>query len=498
MRVEVAEGPLSAVAADFLVAGIYSDDPHLPVGLREEPLAAKIAQRREAKDFEGKTGELLTLFDLEGFASPRVLLVGLGKKTSETPTSLARAAGTAARAIAAKKRGRIAFTVLGDDVGLAPFAERVAAIVSGVMTGSKGQDLYRTEKSRWPIDDLLLVAGKKPIDAVQAAAKRGVIIGDAINLTRDLVNEPPDRLYPAAFADRAHAEGESLGLSIEVFGPAELTERGMNCILGVAKGSAHEPRLVTLTYTGRPDEPARRLGLVGKGVTFDSGGLSLKTHDGMMEMKGDMAGAATMLGVTRAIARLGLPINFVTVLPMVENMPGASALRPGDVLVASNGKTIEVLNTDAEGRLILADALVHAGHHRASHLVDAATLTGACMVALGKHVAGVMTNDDVWARRLLTAGERVGERLWPLPMFDEYDELIKSPIADMKNIGGRWGGAITAAKLLAQFVGKTPWAHVDIAGPAWTDADASHQDGAATGFLVRTLLELAQEFATPG
>jgi len=283
------------------------------------------------------------------------------------------------------------------------------------------------------------------------------------------------------------------GIECAIWDEKRLEAERMGSLLGVARGSDRPPRLVVLRYSR--GSPGRLLALVGKGVTFDSGGLSLKTNDQMVDMKCDMAGAAAVLGAMQAVAELKLPVNVLGVLALVENMPSGHALKLGDVLRARNGKTIEVLNTDAEGRLILADALAYAVEQKADHLVDLATLTGACVVALGTEVAGVMSNNEAWAERVLSAARQAGERAWPLPMFPLYQEMIKSDIADIKNTGGvRWAGAISAAKFLEEFVGETPWAHLDIAGPAWAEKESPARDAGGTGCFVRTLVELAREY----
>jgi leucyl aminopeptidase len=267
----------------------------------------------------------------------------------------------------------------------------------------------------------------------------------------------------------------------------------MGSLLAVARGSDRPPRLVLLNYRGGKN--GRTLGLIGKGVTFDSGGLSLKTNEQMVDMKCDMAGAAAVLAAVQAIAEQKIPVNVLGVLALVENLPSGKAMKLGDVLTARNGKTIEVLNTDAEGRLILADALAYAVDQKADHLVDLATLTGACVVALGMEVAGLMSNNEEWSGKVLSAAQRSGERVWPLPMFPLYNEMIKSKVADIRNTGGtRWAGAISAAKFLEEFVGSTPWAHLDIAGPAWAEHENATRDPGGTGCMVRTLVELAREY----
>ncbi|MBV9122515.1 MAG: leucyl aminopeptidase, partial [Planctomycetes bacterium] len=308
--------------------------------------------------------------------------------------------------------------------------------------------------------------------------------------------EPGNRLTPTLLGERALEMAKAAGLDAEVIDRAKLEEMGAGALLGVARGSDEPPVMIVMRYrSGRQGGPT--LALVGKGVTFDSGGLSLKPTDGMVDMKCDMAGAATVLAAIQAIAELQIPINVVGVLPLVENLPSGRAMKLGDVLRTRSGKTIEVLNTDAEGRLILADALTYAVDQKATHLVDLATLTGACMVALGTEVAGLMSNHPSWSDQVLSATARAGERAWPLPMFPLYDPLIKSHVADMKNTGGtRYGGAITAAKLLEQFVGQVPWAHLDIAGPAWAEDESPTRDPGGTGSFVRTLVELARGYSS--
>ena len=350
-----------------------------------------------------------------------------------------------------------------------------------------GQDLYREEKKRHPFDKLLWSSENAE------AISNGRIVGESVNLTRQLVNSPADDIYPETFAERAAEIAGASGLEIEVWDEKRLKAERCGALLAVAKGSSRPARLVILRYGGgTKDGPV--LAIVGKGVTFDSGGLSLKPSEGMLTMKCDKAGACTMLGAMQAIAALKLPLNVIGIAGLVENMVGPSAMKLGDVLVARNGRTIEVHNTDAEGRLVLADSLALAVDLGATKIVDLATLTGACVVALGIEVAGVMTNDQNWCDAVVAAARSAGEPIWQLPMYAEvYDELIKSEVADIKNVGeGRWGGAITAAKFLEQFVGQTPWAHIDIAGPAFRDKPKPWCDAGASGQFVRTLIELAR------
>jgi leucyl aminopeptidase len=317
-------------------------------------------------------------------------------------------------------------------------------------------------------------------------------VAEATNAARDLVNEPGNTHTPTELARRARAMTRGARIRCRVLGPRELRRLGARALLAVARGSQEPPRLIILEYRGgRRRGP--HLGLVGKGITFDSGGISIKPAENMEAMKGDMAGAAAVLAATRAIALLHLPIHVTAIIPATENLPSGTALKPGDIIRAMSGKTIEVINTDAEGRLVLADALHYARARKASHLVDVATLTGACVVALGTVNSGAFTNNQALLDTVVAAGKTAGERIWPLPMDAEYDELIKSDIAEIKNTGGRKGGAITGAKFLQNFVGDTPWVHLDIAGTFETDKEKGYLAKGGTGVMVRTLVNLAVE-----
>jgi leucyl aminopeptidase len=392
-----------------------------------------------------------------------------------------RATAAAARQLAGNERGRVVFC-FGDAIG----AEYLQHAVAAAMVGCAGQDLYRAEPKRRAFGELWFAG----VD--DASIEAGRVLGESVNLARRLVNEPPQEIYPESFAARAQEVAQSHGLEIEVWDEKRLEAERCGSLLAVARGSNRPPRLVILRYRGAAAD-APSLGIVGKGVTFDSGGLSLKTPEGMLAMKCDMAGAATMLAAMQAIARLKLRANVVGLAGLVENMTGPGAYKLGDVLHARSGKTIEVHNTDAEGRLVLADVLNVAVETGAAKIIDLATLTGACMVALGHDVAGAMTNDQSWCDTVMAAARRCGEPCWQLPMFREYDEQIKSEVADIKNVGdGRYGGAITAAKLLEQFVEKRPWVHLDIAGPAFADKARPWTDGGASGCFVRTLVEVGR------
>ncbi len=485
----------SEVAADWLIVGVWASEP--PAGAMAELDASmdrQLTRLFERGDITGKAKETTPLYEPRGIAAKRLLVVGLGSRAKADPTGLFTAGAVAARELTTKAYQRLAFLL--PDAGPKLDAETVTALIgTGMRHGSEGAGLRKNKPDRFAPQELCLIAAPD-VDrgAVERGARRAEVEGRAVSLARELVNLPPCDLYPETFADRARMVAQQTGVECVVLDERELAAERMNALLAVARGSDRPPRLVVLRYRGRQTGPT--LGLVGKGVTFDSGGLSLKTTDQMVDMKCDMAGAATVLAAIQALADEKVPVNVLGVMALVENLPGGKAMKLGDVLHARNGKTIEVLNTDAEGRLILADALAYTVDQKVDHLVDLATLTGACIVALGMDVAGVMTNDEAWSARVQAAAKAAGERLWPLPMDSHYGEMIKSDIADMKNTGGsRWAGAISAAKMLEEFVGGTPWAHLDIAGPAWAEKDNTVRGAGGTGFGVRTLIELARRYS---
>jgi leucyl aminopeptidase len=370
----------------------------------------------------------------------------------------------------------------------------VLAVGAGLFQGSYGPGLRKSKPGRFAPKQAVVIAPPTAAAAeVTQAARRAHAEGQAVTLARELVNLPPCDLYPESFADRARQVAGAVGVECVVLDEHQIERERMGSLLGVARGSERPARLVVLHYRGGKAD--KSLALVGKGVTFDSGGLSLKTNDQMIDMKCDMAGAAAVLGAFQAVAALQMPVNLLGVLPLVENLPSGRAMKLGDVLHARNGKTIEVLNTDAEGRLILADALAYAVDQQVDHIVDLATLTGACLVALGTEVAGLMGNDEPWLGRIREAARRAGERVWPLPMYPFYAEMMKSDVADIKNTSQtRWAGAITGAKFLEEFVADKPWAHLDIAGPAWAEHESAARDPGGTGCMVRTLVELARAY----
>jgi leucyl aminopeptidase len=485
MTVQAIHESVVAINADAVVVGIYAEEPLR--GAAEELNRATqgvLTRLQESKDISGKRGEIVTLFAPAGVKARQVTLVGLGQRSSLDRSGAFRAAAAAAKALAGKERGLVAF-YLADRWS----SEQVESSVCGSLVGCVGQDLYRAKKNRYPLTQVSWA------NVTAADVQRGEILAAGVNLARRLVNEPAGDIYPESFANEAVSVAEANGISIEVWDRARLEAERCGSLLAVGKGSDRDSRLVILKYNGGP-EGAAPLAFVGKGVTFDSGGLSIKPTDGMKTMKCDMAGAAAVVGALQTIAQLQLPVNVIGFCGLVENMLGGSAFKLGDVLRARSGKTIEVLNTDAEGRLVLADVLDVALQYQPSKIVDLATLTGACVVALGTDIAGLMTNDQAWADEVKASGDAVGEALWPLPMFPEFSEQIRSEVADIKNTGdGRWGGAITAAKFLEEFVNGKPWVHLDIAGPAFLDGQKPWLDAGGTGFGVRTLVEIARRAA---
>ena len=405
---------------------------------------------------------------------------------------LRKVVGTAVRFLKPKSLRSLAFAVPEIASGA---ADAVRASVEGAFVGNFDPDVYKSDRKDQRVEEITLVAGSGDKAALDAAVSEGRIIGESQNFTRTLVNEPGNRMTPTMLAERAQKMAEEVGLKCEVYGAEKIKALKMGAFWSVAQGSDEPPALIVLTYEpqGAPEKPV--LGLVGKGITFDSGGISIKPSDGMEKMKYDMAGGATMLGAMRAIALLKPKVKVISIVLATENMPSGKAQKPGDVQIAMSGKSIEIINTDAEGRLVLADGLHYARQLGATHLVDAATLTGAVVVALGYVNAGVFANDEAWYEQFQSALQRAGEKMWRMPLDAEYFEMIRSNIADIMNTGGRWGGAITAAMFLKEFVEDTPWLHLDIAGTAWMEDNKSWIAKGPSGIAVRSLIELAREVA---
>src|SRR5215831_3190366 len=448
--------------------------------------AAEVIASGEAS---GKPFETTLIHHPANLKAKRLLVLGGGKAKSFSSSDLRKLAGAAVRAL--KSRGLRSFAFAAP-AGIKA-EDAVKAIVEGAFVGNFDPDYYKSDRKDQKIDAITVVAlgDQARLDSVLNEAR---IIGESQNFTRDLVNEPSNRMTPTILGERAKKMAQEVGLKCEVYGADKIKELKMGAFWSVAQGSDEPPALIILRYepAGAPEKPV--LGLVGKGITFDTGGISIKPADGMEKMKYDMAGGAAVLGAMRAIAILKPKIKVTAIVCATENMPSGKAQKPGDVQIAMSGKSIEIINTDAEGRLVLADGLYYARQLGCTHLIDAATLTGACVVALGYINAGIFANDDRMYERFTRAENQAGEKFWRMPLDDEYKEVIKSSIADIVNSGGRWGGAVTAAMFLKEFAEDTPWLHLDIAGTAWTEDAKPWIAKGPSGIGVRSLVEFVKDF----
>jgi leucyl aminopeptidase len=488
LSVAVTTGPARDIDADLLVFPLLDDD-----NLADEPdldpaSGGEISAARRRGEFKGKPFDVF-ITTVHGWKAPRVALVGLGSRKEFAVDRLRRAASTAG--LAARQRGLTRMAIVVHPGAHVSAAEAAQALAEGAFLANLEAASYKTvdPPRRW-LDSVTLRVGGDA-NAVDRGAERGRILGEYTNLARELANEPSNTLTPRVFAERAAGMAREAGLTVDVLDEKRIAELKMGLLLGVAQGSAEPPRLVVLRHEPKSVAPQPVLGLIGKGITFDTGGISIKPAENMDKMKDDMSGGAAVLAAMCAISRLRAPVRCIGMIPMTENMPGGRAMKPGDVLTSAEGKTVEILNTDAEGRLILGDAVWYARRLGATHLVDVATLTGACVVALGRSTTGLFGTPELWVEHVRRASERAGDRSWPMPVFDDYTELFKSEIADFANTGGRAGGAITAALFIKEFTGDLPWAHLDIAGTAWVDDPKPYMPKGPTGVGVRTLAELA-------
>src|ERR1051326_4462448 len=466
--------------------------PEPALAAKHPGLEAAVAELVSSGEISGKACEAVLLHHPRGLKAKRLLVIGCGKAKNFSHLELRKAAGTALRALKPRMIKSCAFTIPELATGS---EDAVRSIVEGAYVADFDPDTYRSDRKDFSMKEITLIA---PAGADQGKLQRTLeqarIIGESQNFTRELVNEPSNRLTPTILADRARKMCESVGLKCELMGPDKIKEMKMGAFWSVAQGSDEEPRLIVMQYTpqGAPEKPV--LGLVGKGITFDTGGISIKPADGMEKMKYDMAGGAAMIGAMRAIALLKPKVKVIGIVCATENMPSGKAQKPGDVQIAMSGKSIEIINTDAEGRLVLADGLYYAQQLGCTHLIDAATLTGACVVALGYANAGVFANDEDAYQHFTQALQRSGEKFWRLPLDAEYLDQIRSNIADIMNTGGRWGGASTAAVFLKEFVDDTPWLHLDIAGTAWMEENKSWIAKGPSGIGVRSLIEFVRSF----
>ncbi len=471
--IEVRTG--AATGADLMILPVY-EDRVVPEGIDYAVDIDSMTSLLDARDFTGKHGQTLFVQTPDG-PMAEVLLVGLGDDIDVE--SVRRAAAVAARA--AKRCASVATALHQVDIDGA-----TGAVVLGTLLGAYTFDEYKSDPKPSKIASLTLVGDVDGDEIASASA-----VADGVILARDLVNRPAGDKPPTALADIA--TGLSMDLDVKVYDEDEIVEAGFGGLVAVNLGADRPARMVVMRYS--PEGADKTVAFVGKGIVFDSGGLSIKPAAGMETMKTDMAGAAAVFGAVKAIAELGVKVNVIAITPLTENLTGGSAQKPGDVMRAYNGKTIEVLNTDAEGRLVLADGLALAAESEPDLIVDIATLTGACKVALGPSIGGLFASDDEAANIVEGAAHAAGEKMWRMPLETEYKSLIESDIADMKNTAGRWGGAITAALILSEFVGDTPWVHLDVAGPARADKNEHYISKGGTGFGVRTLVEVARSLA---
>jgi leucyl aminopeptidase len=478
------------LAADLLIIPVFEDDQLADEADLASASGGEYAAARSRGEFTGKPFEqLFILLDGDTWKTRRALFVGAGRSKDFAAERLRRIAVVGG--LAARQRHLTSLAIVSRSTDAVAAGDAVQALAEGAVIANYEGMSYKTAGSPcgWleRVELRVSIAGGEAAQALE----RGRVLGECTNLARELSNEPGNVLTPREFAHRAEKMGKEAGLSVEILDEKEIARLGMGLLLGVARGSRQPPRVVVLRHEPKNAVKGVVLGLVGKGITFDTGGISIKPAENMDKMKDDMSGGAAVLCAMAAMSRLNAPVRCIGVIPATENMPGGDAMKPGDILTSAEGKTVEVLNTDAEGRLILGDGLWYARQLGATHLVDVATLTGACVVALGKTTSGLFGSPDPWVEQVRRAGERAGDRSWPMPVFDDYKDLLKSEIADFTNTGGRAGGAISAALFIKEFAGELPWVHMDIAGTAWADESNPYQPKGATGVGVRTLAELA-------
>lgn len=495
MQVALNDGAFDKAPVDLLVFGVFAEQlDGKALKTIDGLLGGALKESVKEQDFSGRIDERLVLHTLGKASAKRVAVVGLGPAKGLSPSGLVHFGGNARRV--GDEHGAKSIAVVLPKAACEEFSEWVELLSRGAILGGYRYDTYRSEPNRKSSVTKLVIytEGRRgSATELRSQAKVAAAVAKGVSLARDLVNEPPIDLYPESFAKRAEALAKDGDLKIKVLKPTDLKRLKMGLLLGVGAGSAKTPRLVHLSYVpAKPTRGARPIVFVGKGITFDSGGLDLKPAPSMLDMKMDMGGAAAVMGAMQVVAEIKPKVPVHGILALAENMPSGTAIRPGDVLKAASGRTVEINNTDAEGRLVLGDALHYATALKPGHIVDLATLTGACIVALGPHTVGVFSNDDAFATEIVQSAERTGEDFWRLPLNEQLRDQLRSDVADTKNTGERWGGAITAALFLSDFVGDHTWAHLDIAGPAMTSKEGGALSKGGTGVAVSTLIELVR------
>jgi len=498
MEIKVIAGDITKVEADAIIVNFYEgmESSEGDTAAVDKALDGAISQLIRQGEIKGKLNEITVVYSLGKLPAARVVVTGLGKQAELSTSKIRGAVAETCRWLRKRGAANIATIAQGAGInGISPESS-AQAITEGALLGlySFRQHITKEEEKLGEIKQLSIVGSSEAKPQLEAGSTKGKALAEATNLARDMVNEPANYMTPSRMAEKATELAKSYGLEVTILEQKQMAELGMGGLLGVAQGSRQPPKFIVLRYKGS-DTAEINVALLGKGITFDSGGISIKPSEKLEEMKGDMAGGAAVIAAMAAIAQLKPKLNIMGIVPATENLPDGSALKPGDILTAMNGKTIEIISTDAEGRLILADALCYAKKHGARLLVDAATLTGACRIALGDVCTGAFANNQELVGKVIAAGAEAGELIWQMPMYDEYRELNKSEVADIKNVGGRLGGAITAAKFLAEFVDDTPWVHLDIAGTSMSDKERGYVVKGATGVPVRTLVNLVLSLA---
>jgi leucyl aminopeptidase len=496
VEIDVVTTDITRLKTGAVITGFFEGDkkPAGELAVIDKALGGAVAGLIRRGEIKGKPDEVTLIHSLGKIAAEGVVVVGLGKKKEITGDRIRSAAAVACRYLTRKNMADIAAVTIAAGATGITAEESARVITEGAILGVYTFRVHKTrdENNHAELKRLILAGVKKAdVKRVEQACNRGRIIAEAANLARDMVNQPSNYMTPTDMAETAARIAEENSLELTILEKKDMQKLAMGALLGVAQGSCQPPKFIVLNYRGSKNKGID-LALVGKGITFDSGGISLKPSQNMEEMKDDMAGGAAVMTAIAAISRLKLKINVISIVPAVENLPGGSALKPGDVLKAMNGKTIEIISTDAEGRLILADALGYAGKLKARRIVDVATLTGACITALGYITTGVMGNNQPFIDSVIAAGKEAGELMWQLPMFEEYKEQNKSDIADIKNVGSRGANTIIAGQFLSEFVGDIPWVHLDIAGTSSSSKERGYTLKGATGVPVRSLVNLAQ------
>ena len=498
MEIKVIAGNIAEIKADAIIVNHFEGLEHLEgvTASLDKTLGGAISQLMAQGEIKGKLNEITIVHSLGKLPAARVVVTGLGKQPALSQDKVRGAVAETCRLLRQKGVASMATIAHGAGIGGITPEAAAQAVTEGALLGTYSFRRHITKEAEYgEIKQLTVVeADETRLPALEQGCYKGRILAGATNLARDMVNEPANYMTPTHMADTAARLAKDYGLELSVLEREQMQELGMGALLGVAQGSRQPPKFIVLHYKGGGSTETD-VALVGKGITFDSGGISIKPSEKMDEMKGDMAGGAAVMAAISAIAQLKPKINVMAIIPATENLPGDSALKPGDILTAIDGKTIEIVSTDAEGRLILADALGYAKKFEAKLIIDVATLTGACRVALGDVCSGVFGNNQELVDKVIAAGAEAGELIWQLPMYEQYKEQNKSDIADIKNIGGRYGGAITAAQFLAEFVGDTPWVHLDIAGTNLSEKEQAYLVKGATGVPVRTLVNLVLSLA---